>query len=123
MKIELSKALFENENMDIDKITNTMIHEMTHAYLIEHFNEKGHTSRFHMIMTRITGKNINHRCHNYNVMGLKNKAGVSFSCPCGKADGFRSRMPKAGVVYRAKCCKGIVTFKKLKNNGSMGLFD
>ena len=38
-KIELSKKLFENNNMDIDKITNTMIHEMVHAYLLEHYNQ------------------------------------------------------------------------------------
>jgi len=114
-KIELSKKLFKNNNMDIDKIKNTLVHEMTHAFMLQVHNETGHTARFHLIMSRITGEFGNHRCHNYNVEGLRNKKTVAYWCPCGLAEGSRARMPKAGVIYRAKCCKGVVKFKKIDN--------
>ena len=39
-KIELSLPLFKNNGMDIGKITRTMQHEMTHAFLIEHFHTR-----------------------------------------------------------------------------------
>jgi len=117
-KIELSKKLFENNDMDINKITRTLIHEMTHAYLLQEYNEPGHTQRFQDTMTRITGENINHRCHSYNVKGLRNKRSVAYWCPCGLTDGFRSRMPKANAVYTAKCCGGRVSFKKIKDTNN-----
>ena len=53
-KIELSYKLFENNNWDMEKIY-TMAHEMTHAYLLQEYNESGHTQNFQDIMTRITG--------------------------------------------------------------------
>ena len=110
IKIELSYKLFKNNNMDMEKITNTMIHEMCHAYLVEHFNERGHTARFQSLMTKITGVSKNHRCHNYNVEGLRNERKIAYSCECGLAEGTRSRMPKAGVTYTARCCGSIVKF-------------
>ena len=113
-KIELSKKLFENNRMDLDKITRTLLHEMTHAYLAEVYNETGHTDRFQEVMTRITGENINHRCHNYDVTGLRNKRNVYYVCACGETEGYRSRMPKAGSRYTARCCGGTVTFSKVQ---------
>ena len=92
--IHLSLPLFKNNNMDIEKITRTMQHEMTHAYLLENYSEPGHTARFQSIMTRITGENINHRCHSYDVTGLRNKQNVRYMCECGQTVGYRSRMPK-----------------------------
>ena len=114
-RIELSKKLFKNNNIDLEKIRRTLIHEMTHAFMLQVHNEPGHTPRFHLIMSRITGEFGNHRCHNYNVKGLRNKRNVAYWCPCGLTEGMRARMPKAGLVYRAKCCKGIVEFKKMDN--------
>ena len=113
-KIELSKKLFENNNMDIEKITRTLAHEMTHAYLAQVHNEVGHTDRFQQIMTRITGENINHRCHSYDVTGLRNKRSVHYICECGETEGYRTRMPKAGSRYTARCCKGSVTFSRVQ---------
>lgn len=110
-KITLSSKLF-TKNWDLKKIKRTLIHEMVHAYLIQEFNEPGHTQKFQDIMTDITGENINHRCHNYDVEELRNKKLVRYWCPCGLTTGERSRMPKKGLVYKARCCKGTVTFSR-----------
>ena len=118
-KIELSLKLFKNNNMDMKKILRTMQHEMTHAYLIEHFNERGHTSNFQRLMTMITGENVNHRCHSYDTEGIKKRQSRKwkYSCPCGETVGYRARKPKAGAVYRARCCKGAVKFELLDFDG------
>ncbi len=71
IEIDLNKRLFEYNGYDRAMIYKTLAHEMTHAYLIEHYNEKGHTARFHDIMTKITGIRKNHRCHDYDVPGSK----------------------------------------------------
>ena len=112
-RIALSSKLF-TKNWDIEKIKRTLIHEMVHAYLIQEFDEPGHTQKFQDIMTAITGEDINHRCHDYDVEGLRNKKQVRYWCPCGQTTGSRSRMPKADSVYKAKCCGGIVEFKKFQ---------
>ena len=114
-KIDLSEKLFRSLGWDEKKIERTLIHEMVHAYLIQEFNEPGHTQRFQDMMTSITGENINHRCHDYNVEGLRNKKQVRYWCPCGLTTGSRSRMPKAGSVYKAKCCDGIVQFRRFQS--------
>ena len=118
-KIELSFKLFKNNDMDISKITRTMQHEMTHAYLIEHFGEDGHTSNFQSIMTRITGEDKNHRCHSYDVTGIQRKQSKNWKyvCPCGQTVGYRARKPKAGATYRSRCCGGIVTFQNIGFDG------
>ena len=120
-RIDLNKRLFENENYCRDKIFNTLAHEMTHAYLLEHYNEKGHTARFQSIMTRITGVRKNHRCHSYNVTGLRAERNITISCPIHGEIGTRSRMPKAGLVYRCRRCRSKITFKK--KTSFKGLFD
>ena len=108
----MSSKLF-TKNWDLKKIRRTLIHEMTHAYLLQEHNESGHTAAFQQIMTRITGENRNHRCHDYDVDGLRNKRNVSYWCPCGLTEGFRARMPKAGAIYIAKCCGEKVSFKRI----------
>ena len=69
---------------------------------------------FQQIMTRITGEHINHRCHNYDVDGLRNKRRVHFVCECGETEGYRVKMPKAGLRYTARCCGKRVTFTKIE---------
>ena len=113
IRIELSDKLFKNNNYDIDKITRTLIHEMTHAYLLEHFQERGHTDRFQMTMMRITGEYKNHRCHNYDTTGLKNKAKYTVMCPVHGQLGTRNRRPKSGGVYRCSKCKSVVKFEAI----------
>ena len=112
-KIELSYKLFENNNWDMEKIYTTMAHEMTHAYLLQEYNESGHTQNFQDIMTRITGIDKNHRCHSYNVDGLRNKRKAYFICECGQTEGYRMRMPNKGQSYTARCCGGKVYFSKV----------
>mgnify|MGYP003132378172 FL=1 len=111
-KIEMSYKLFENNNWDMDKIKTTLAHEMTHAFLAEHHNEVGHTDHFQRIMTMITGENKNHRCHQYNVDGLRNKRNIHYTCDCGLTYGRRARMPKRGLFYRSTCCGSKITFWK-----------
>ena len=120
--IHLSLPLFKNNDMDMSKITRTMQHEMTHAFLLEHHSEPGHSHRFQSIMTRITGERINHRCHSYDVTGLRNKKNVRDMCECGQTIGYRSRMPKKGSVYKARCCGGIVSFEKIDFDPDYDLF-
>ena len=112
IRIELSKKLFQNENWDKEKIKRTLIHEMVHAYLLEFHNERGHTSRFQSMMTMITGEYKNHRCHNYNVEGLRNEKNVVATCPrCGVV-GKRSRLPNARLVYKCSKCKSKISWTK-----------
>ena len=119
----LSLPLFKNNDMDMSKIIRTMQHEMTHAYLLEHHAESGHTKRFQSIMTRITGEDINHRCHSYDVTGLRNNTtnNIRYACECGQTVGYRKRMPKKGLVYTARCCGGIVTFSRLNHHPDYNL--
>ena len=119
--IELNKRLFEKEGFSESKIFTTMAHEMTHAYLLEHHNEKGHTANFHSIMTRITGIRKNHRCHNYDTSGLKSKKNITILCPVHGKIGMRARMPKAGLIYKCRSCKSVVLFKR--KTSFAGLFD
>ena len=112
-KITLSSKLF-TKNWDLEKIKRTLVHEMVHAYLIQEFDEPGHTQRFQDIMTVITGEDINHRCHDYNIEELRNKKQVRYWCPCGETKGSRSRMPKQGLVYKARCCGGVVEFERFQ---------
>ena len=89
---------------------------MTHAYLLQEYNETGHTHRFHLIMTRITGEVKNHRCHNYNV--IKNKKKVDVICSkCGHID-VRTRMPSRGRTYTHTNCGGEISFKKRNDDGN-----
>ena len=115
-KIELAYNVFKLNNWDKNKIYTTLAHEMTHAYLVQEHNERGHTQRFNDIMTRITGVRKNHRCHNYEVS--KNKQNVDVLCSkCGHI-GTRARMPKAGIIYKHTGCGGEITFKKNNDGGS-----
>lgn len=114
-KIELAYGVFQVNDWDKEKIYTTLAHEMTHAYLVQEFNERGHTQRFQDIMTRITGTRKNHRCHNYKT---KSKKSVDITCSrCGHI-GTRTRMPKAGIIYKHTGCGGEINFKKNNDDGN-----
>jgi len=109
-KIEMSYKIFELNGWDRSKVINTLTHEMTHAFLVQEYNETGHTLNFQNIMTRITGIRKNHRCHNYET--IRSVQGVDIICSkCGHI-GTRTRMPKKGLGYKHSGCGGIVSFKK-----------
>jgi len=112
-KIELSSKLFANNNYDIDKIKRTLIHEMVHAFLVQEYNETGHTARFQKMMTEITGERKNHRCHNYNTEGLRNKAKYKIVCPVHGEIGTRNRKPKKGT-YRCTKCRSVIKFEAIE---------
>lgn len=115
-KIELAYNVFKVNDWDKEKIYTTLAHEMTHAFLVQEYNERGHTQRFQDIMTRITGTRKNHRCHNYKT--IKSKKSVDIICSkCGHI-GTRTRMPKAGATYKHTGCGGEITFKKNNSGGS-----
>ncbi len=118
-KIDLSDKLFRHLDFDLDKIERTLTHEMVHAYLVHKFNEKGHTRRFQSMMTHITGEYKNHRCHNYDTVGIKKKQVKKIHCECTRC-GFtyqKARMPKyAGVTtYTHRGCGGAITFTRMDN--------
>lgn len=112
-KIDLSVQLFSLNGYDIEKIERVLIHEMVHAFLIHKHNEKGHTRHFQGMMTKITGENINHRCHSYSTVGLKRKRARNIHWMCRRCGdtGDRSRKPLANRVYFHKC-GGTVMFSK-----------
>lgn len=121
-KIELSEKLFRHLDFDIEKITRTLIHEMVHAYLLQEFNERGHTQSFQEMMTDITGEHKNHRCHSYDTTGLKRKQSknVKAECDrCGKTY-YKARMPKhaAYSTYRHKGCGGAIRFSRVEEESS-----
>jgi len=121
-KIEMSDKLFRNNNYDIEKITRTLTHEMVHAYLVQEFNERGHTAMFHRMMTNITGEVINHRCHNYNVDGLRNKHRYEAICPVHGSIGTRNKRPMINRVYKCTQCNSVVEFKDMKSNNNNNNF-
>ena len=111
-KIDLSDKLFRHLYYDLDKVRRTLTHEMVHAYLVHKYNEKGHTRRFQSMMTRITGEYKNHRCHNYDTVGIKRKQEkkVKWACTGCGVEGFRVRMPKINRGYTCRRCGSSVTF-------------
>ena len=117
-QIDLSEKLFRNEGFDVAKVERTLVHEMVHAFLIHKYCEKGHTARFQRMMTEITGEYKNHRCHNYNVEGLRRKQAknVIWRCEGCGAEGRRTRMPKRGRTYQCRGCKGRITFSKVSSD-------
>ena len=121
-KIELAYRLFKNEEWDKDKIVKTMLHEMVHAFLLEHYNEKGHTVRFQTMMSEITGVYENHRCHNYNTDGLKRTRKVELVCPTHGVVHKMTRAPRVSYICR-KCRSKLSVIKINKSNdGIIPLF-
>ena len=104
--ISLSDKLFSSLDYDLDKITRTLTHEMVHAFLYHKYNERGHTLRFHRIMTEITGADINHRCHNYDSDGVKHFLGQCRRCE--QTFRRRSRMPRGTLKHRH--CGGAIVY-------------
>jgi predicted SprT family Zn-dependent metalloprotease len=121
-QIDLSDRLFRNEGYAIAKIERTLIHEMVHAFLVHKYNEKGHTARFHRMMTEITGEDKNHRCHNYNVEGLRKKSRYFLVCKrCGSEHGM-TRKPKH-PTYKHRGCGGTMTLATLSTpDASVNIF-
>ncbi len=99
-KIDLAGRVFEVNEWDEAKVKRTLIHEMVHAFLIHKHDEKGHTARFHRMMTRITGEKKNHRCHSYKVARVRN---VGWMCPQCKTKGMRTKMPPSWKTYTHTC--------------------
>ncbi len=124
-KIDLSDKLFRHLDYDLAKIENTLIHEMVHAYLVHKYNEKGHTRRFQQMMTNITGEYKNHRCHNYDTVGIRKRQEkkVKWTCTrCGESGG-KARMPRnGGVGYTHKRCGGRIEFTDTRRRSEVKMF-
>lgn len=102
-RIDLSLRLFESNGFPEAEVKQTLIHEMVHAYLICKYNQPGHTSSFQRMMTQITGVRKNHRCHNYDVSGVKLEVKWSVVCTrCGYAHGYK-RKPKYSIYTHRSC--------------------
>lgn len=121
-KIELSYKLFQSLNWNSESIKNTLLHEMTHAYLIEKYNDVSHGDRFQSVMTKITGKNINHTYHSYDISSLQNRKNVEVFCPlCNSILFYRSRMPSKGKNFTHDKCGSRVEFRKKSNNNLISI--
>jgi len=115
-KIDLSNRLFENNDWDIDKVKRTLIHEMTHAYCVEKYGERGHGYWFQRTMTLITGELKNHRCHNYDTSGLKEERNIEAVCPCCNIVlAANARMPAKGRQYIHRDCGNTLIFRRAIN--------
>ena len=102
-KIDLSLRLFESNGFPEAEVKQTLIHEMVHAYLIHKYNQPGHTPSFQRMMTQITGVRKNHRCHNYDVSGVKREVKWSVICTrCGYSHGYK-RKPKYSRYTHRGC--------------------
>ena len=118
-KIDLSEKLFRSLRWDEKKIERTLIHEMVHAYLVQKYNQKGHTPLFQRMMTDITGERKNHRCHNYDVSEVRREARYTLVCHrCGHEHGM-SRKPKY-PSYKHRGCGGKMTLKDDTDSGRLG---
>tara|TARA_R110002020_G_scaffold50716_6_gene143114 strand:+ start:6355 stop:6918 length:564 start_codon:yes stop_codon:yes gene_type:complete len=123
-KIDMSDKLFRHLDYDLNKIERTMIHEMVHAYLLHKYNERGHTRRFQRMMTDITGEYKNHRCHNYDTVGIKRKQEkkVKWTCSGCDANGLKVRMPKRPNGHICRGCRSPVTFVDMSKKTSSNIF-
>ena len=123
-QIDMSDKLFRHLDYDLEKIERTMIHEMVHAYLVHKYNEKGHTARFQRMMTNITGEYKNHRCHNYDTVGIKRKQEkkVQWTCSGCGANGWKVRMPKRPHGHICRGCRSRVTFVDMSKQTSSKIF-
>ena len=124
-RIDLSEKLFRHLDFDLSKIERTLIHEMVHAYLVHKYNEKGHTRRFQQMMTNITGEYKNHRCHNYDTVGIRKPQAKNIKWTCSRCDfvGRKARMPRnGGIGYTHKGCGGVITFTDTREATSAKIF-
>jgi predicted RNA-binding Zn-ribbon protein involved in translation (DUF1610 family) len=124
-KIDLSDKLFRHLDYDLAKIENTLIHEMVHAYLVHKYNEKGHTRRFQQMMTNITGEYKNHRCHNYDTVGIRKRQEKKVKWTCSRCgfEGWKTRMPRnSSRVYKHNGCGGTVEFVDTRRQSTMKMF-
>jgi predicted SprT family Zn-dependent metalloprotease len=121
-KIDLANRLFENNDWDIDKVKRTLVHEMVHAWLYEHYNERGHTPRFHWKMSEITGEwGKNHRCHSYDTTGLREERNVEIICESHGLIGHRRRMPNKNRTYHHSGCGHSVSFRRKQTVATGGI--
>lgn len=112
--IRLSEKLFASLDYDLGKITRTLLHEMTHAYLLHKYDERGHTARFQAKMTEVTGEVRNHRCHDYDTASVKRTLPKKVRAECQRCGHvyFKARMPKhaAYSTYTHRKCGGAIKF-------------
>lgn len=110
--VELSEKLFQSLGWPLDKIRETLIHEMTHAWLFHVYNDRGHGPRFQRKMDSIVGYRDSHRCHTYDTSKVRNNRTVVITClECGWT-GNQARMPKRPLGWTHKGCGGVLTFEK-----------
>lgn len=110
-KLTMSYKLFESLNWDMAKIERTLIHEMVHVWRMWHFCDSGHSREFQLKMFKITGENINHRCHNYDTSKVTNHK-WQFTCQkCGLVI-TKARKPR-GLGYKHKKCGGSLLLSEI----------
>ena len=117
-KIDINLSLFKKYDFDKSLVFETMAHEMTHAWLIQEYNDKAHSRLFQAKMRTITGENKNHRCHTLNVNGLARNRGVKAHCHnCGIV-GSKTRMPRQINGWKCSSCKSSVIWVDERMKGT-----
>ncbi len=75
-QIDLSEPIFSLQKFNVHNITEIMIHEMVHAFLIQTSDNKTHDRIFQEMMTSLTGVSKNHTYHYFEIIRNKKREPV-----------------------------------------------
>ena len=109
-RIELNPRLLDTE----DKISQTLIHEMVHAWETQKTGRaSNHGSMFQRKMDQIIGYRRSHTYHEYDTCGLREERKIEIICPTHGVVDHRARMPAEYNLSRYRCnkCNSKVEFK------------
>jgi len=102
-KIQLSKFIVEHNLDKIDKIKDTILHEIAHAISKEMFNKRGH-GRYWKYTAKCIGANPK-RC--YDGSTIDRPSPYMFKCHTCGHESPRFRKPKYTHLSCGKCSPGI----------------
>jgi predicted SprT family Zn-dependent metalloprotease len=123
-KIDLCDKLFRTMDYNETEIRETLLHEMTHAYLMVTRNNGSHDWEFQSMMDRVTGKYKNHRTHSYDVSKIsrKQEKKILGTCEWCGYEYKMVRMPKHAkyATYTHRGCGGPIVFSQLAKKDPEG---
>ena len=110
VQIELNPRLLDTE----DKISETLIHEMVHAWETQVTGRASkHGCTFQGKMDQIIGYRRSHTYHHYDTKDLHEDRQIKMICPTHGVIGHRARMPAEYNLGRYYCkdCGARIVFK------------
>lgn len=117
--IELSQKIFSSLDFPMDEIEATMLHEMCHVWLLDHYNYAGHNYLFQNKMKELTGED---KDFTYHTLDMSLSAKIQMTCnSCGMI-AYRGRMPKKGKVLIHTGCGGKVSFTQINQKQKTKVF-